>query len=52
MQWAIYLSLQLMFAVQGIKESEEFTFDALYFSGIMGLISLTLGQMKVHGQTV
>ena len=50
-QWATYLSIQLAIAMQGIEESEDFTFKALCASGILGLISVSLGQVKVSNST-
>lgn len=47
LQWAAYLTIQLTIPLWDLEENEEFKFNALYLSGLMGLLSLTAGQLKV-----
>ena len=47
LQWAIYLVIQLVVGLSGVEEDTSFKFHALWFSGLMTTVALTLGQMKV-----
>ena len=46
-QWGIYFAMQFLIATANVKEDPNFTFHALWVSGVMSTVSLTLGQIKV-----